>query len=169
MGKTRTDTGFRLELAPLSPQDYSALLRDVSAGTVTIPAKSIPKGTMIVSFLDKKPKYTLQTVAGSPGRNWAPLANGERYWSVGIGNKDDFWAANLPADDIGLLAQIPASTRVGEIRFGLSLLAGAKGKLKFLPVPFQNASGRTTAHQFCLPALWLEPRAEHAFPDWIAD
>jgi hypothetical protein len=148
--KDQTQDGFDLTLSPLSPTDYSELLERVSGGLVKVPAESIPDGTMILSFIDPNPTYTLRTMAGSPGMNWAEATKGERHWNVGISNPTDFWIASLPSDDVGMLSEIPSFAKVGSMRFGLSLLPGSRTNAGLNTVPCIGPSGETTLHHFCL-------------------
>lgn len=149
--KVKTDSGFDFHVGPLSPQTYSQILETASEGALRIVPSTIPPGTMILSFLDKDPTYTLDRVDGSPGANWLATAKGERHWNVGIAKPDDFWMASLPSDDFSLLAQIPPSTKIGSIRFGLSMLPGSAGAhtLRLDPSPCAGPTGRTTTHDFC--------------------
>lgn len=151
--KDRAQDGFDFTLAPLSPTDYSDLIERVSGGSVKIPPESIPVGTMVLSFLDPNPTYTLGTVAGSPGANWAEATKGARHWNVGIGSPTDFWVATFPSDDVGMLSLVPSSTKIGSIRFGLSLLPGSRGVTRLKPVPCVGPSGAMTTHHFCLSGV----------------
>ena len=142
--------GYDFGFAPLAPDRYAALVERVSGGAVSIPPETIPEGTMVVSFLDPDPAYTLAAVKGSPGANWAAAAKGARHWNVGIGDPSDFWAASFPSDDVGVLATVPPSVSFGTIRFGLSLLSGESGFTTFERVPFPDPAREATSHQFCL-------------------
>ncbi|MCC6522373.1 MAG: hypothetical protein IT373_06915 [Polyangiaceae bacterium] len=142
--------GFDFGLAPLTPDEFSDLTERVSGGAVRIAPNTIPAGTMILSFLDAAPTYTLKSVAGSPGVNWSAATKGERHWNVGIESPSDFWAASLPSDDIGALALMPSWMTIGTITFGLSLLPQSKGMTNFRPVPCVGPTGTTTTHHFCL-------------------
>lgn len=148
--KERTPEGFNFRFGPLAPSSYNATLRAVSEGAVDIPASSIPDGTIILSFLDPEPTYTLQTIDGSPGENWVRAAKGRRHWNVGFSNDSDFWAASFPSDDIGLLTQLPPATRVGTIQFGLSLLRGSETALRFNRIQAFGPSGAASSHDFVL-------------------
>ncbi|MBS1914539.1 MAG: hypothetical protein JST22_21320 [Bacteroidetes bacterium] len=148
--KTQTQAGFDFTFKPLSPQDYSDTLALVSNGAAQIPASSIPEGTIIVSFVTPAPRYTLENVDGSPAKNWGYVVEADRYWNVGIANEDDFWVASFPSDDIGMLAGVPSSARIGSIRFGLSLLSGPESAVGFSPMPCAGPSGTVTHHQFVL-------------------
>jgi hypothetical protein len=148
--KDQTEEGFDFRFDPLTPEEYSATLTEVSEGTVAIPPGSIPEGTIILSFLDDEPGYTLATIERSPGSNWAIATRGVRHWNVGFGAEDDFWAASFPSDEIGLLRTLPPSASIGSIRFGLSLLAQSNPTVKLEPVPCIHPSGETTMHDFCL-------------------
>jgi hypothetical protein len=147
--KNKSDRGFDFEVGALSAQAYSALLETVSDGAVKIASDSIPHGTMILSFLDNRPTYTLDTTKGSPRANWEAAAKGERHWNVGVGKPDDFWVASLPSDDYSTLSQVPPWTKIGSIQFGLSLLSGSAGTLRLDPSPCVGPTGRTTTHDFC--------------------
>lgn len=142
--------GFHFDLAPLSPDEYSALITRVSNGAVRIAPATIPEGTMVISFLDAAPTYSLQTFSNSPAANWERATKGERHWNVGVAGPDDFWEAQFPSDDIAALTQMPSSMKVGTIRFGLSLLSGSHTGSRFQPVPCMRQSGKTSMHQFCL-------------------
>jgi hypothetical protein len=142
--------GIEFSFAPLSPSEYSETLEAVSEGAVRIPAESIPLGTIILSFVDSEPTYTLRAIERSSRENWARATKGQRHWNVGIGDDADFWSATFPSDDIGILPHLPRSAAVGTIRFGLSLLPSSETRLDFERVPWPELSGRTTAHHFCL-------------------
>lgn len=149
--KEKTSSGFNFHFGPLSPQEFSESLEKVSEGRVMVPANSIPKGTIVLSYLDDKPAYTLESIEGSPGENWERATKGDRHWNVGVAKESDFWFASFPWDDIRMLAQIPSSTNVGSISFGLSLLPGGNTKIKeFKPVEAIHPTGKTTTHQFYL-------------------
>lgn len=147
--KVQNERGFDFEVGALSPQDYTELLERASGGAVRIAADTIPRGTMILSFLDEHSTYTLDTIRGSPGANWLAATKGERHWNVGIGKPDDFWVASLPSDDFSQLTQIAPWTKVGSIQFGLSLLPGSAGALRLDPSPSERPGRGTTMHDFC--------------------
>ena len=149
---TKREVGDRFEFSfePLPPKEYSALVEKVSEGAVRIDPESIPEGTMIVSFLDMNPAYSLNSIAGSPGANWVAATKGERQWNVGIGSDQDYWAASFPSDDIESLTRIPPWVKIGAINFGLSLLPGSQADVKFQPVPHVGPSREPTKHQFFL-------------------
>lgn len=149
-GKERREDGFHFDLSALSPTDYSALVSQVSGGAVNIPANTIPPGTMIISFTDRNPTYTLAKTQTGTASNWERATKGDRHWNVGIGCSSDFWEAEFPADDIGILTQVPPTVRVGTIRFGLSLLSGSRTQTSFKPVTFARSNGQSSSHQFCL-------------------
>lgn len=149
--KIPTVDGFDFGFAPLSSQDYSETLATVTHGKVMIAPETIPLGAVILSFLDPDAtSYTLQMIDGSPDENWIRATNGVRYWTVGMANSEDFWAASFPSDDMGMLSSIPRSVRVGSIRFGLSLLSGGDSALTFEAIPYTNPMGGTTHHHFVL-------------------
>jgi hypothetical protein len=147
--KTKKEGAFDFEVGALAAADYCDLLERVSEGAVRISPTSIPAGTMILSFLKNESTYTLDATDGSPAANWVGTAKGERHWNVGIGSPDDFWVASLPADDFNALSEIPPWTKVGSIRFGLSLLPGSAGAMKLEPSSCIGPTGRTTSHDFC--------------------
>lgn len=146
--KKQVNTGFDFVVDALSPKEYSDLLKKVSQGAVDIPADTIPQGTMILSFLNEKSSYTLDTKKGSPRINWVATTSGERHWNVGLGKPDDFWMAQLPSDDYAALSTIEPWTRLGQIRFGLSYLEGSQGKIKMAPSPAVGPKGKITMHDF---------------------
>lgn len=148
--KTKTSDGFSFGFAPLEPSDFIELVSRVSGGAAKLEAGSIPKGTMIASFLDANTAYTLSKEADSPRSNWTALTQGERHWCVGVGKPDDFWEAFFPADDIGVLTAMSPWVRVGTINFGLSLLPGSTVATKLEPVSSLGLTRRSTMHDFCL-------------------
>jgi hypothetical protein len=148
--KTVTPNGHDFAFAPLSPQDYCDTLATVSQGRVRMAPGDIPEGTIIMSFVDAKPTYTLQTLARSPGENWRRVFAAKRHWNVGIANDDDFWDASFPSDEVGILTQLSPSERIGSIRFGLSLLPKSTGFQRLERIPWGTVSGRGTKHHFCL-------------------
>ena len=149
VNKEKGDNGFDFKVDALSPQEYSALLARVSDGVVKIAPESIPPGTMILSFLDDHSTYTLEKTNESPGVNWLGTTKGERHWNVGIAGPDDFWVASLPSDDYSGLSQISPSTKIGSIKFGLSLLSGSEGGPSVEPSSSVGPTGKTTTHDFC--------------------
>ncbi len=151
--KEKTDEGYDFSFRALTPQAYSETLEELSEGTVEIPPDQIPDGTIILSFVDSSSQYTLGSVDGSPGANFAATTNGERHWNVGIGKDDDFWAASFPSDDIGLLNQMPRTMTVGRIRFGLSLLPDSTTTVRLEPVPCVDLSGKQAEFEFCLDGM----------------
>lgn len=148
--KNETSSGFDFTFAPFSPKTYADTLETVSGGAVRIAPASIPTGTIILSFIDRTPGYTLRTIEGSPGANWAAVTRGERHWNVGFGKPDDFWQASFPSDDIGALKLIARANTIGAIRFGLSLLDGSTTYTSFETVPCTGPGGEETRHHFCL-------------------
>jgi hypothetical protein len=151
--KEPSEQGFEFSFAPLSPDDYSRTLFQVSHGRVEIPAASIPPGTIILSHIDPAPTYTLKTLANSPGENWYAASKGVRHWNVGIGKPDDFWSASFPSDEVGALAVLLRGNTIGSIRFGLSLLDGSTTVTDLQPVTCVGPSGVETEHQFCLDGM----------------
>lgn len=163
--KVKTKTGFDFEVGALSSEAYSELLQRASNGAVRIAASSIPPGTMILSFLDEHPTYTLDTIDGSPGANWLATTKGERHWNVGIGKPDDFWVASLPSDDFSVLRRIPPWMKIGSIQFGLSLLPGSAGTLKLEKSQCVRPGGKTTRHDFCFSGAVIgKQRLKTPFP-----
>ncbi len=150
VAKEQTDEGFDFRFEPLSPNEYSEALSEVSEGTVNIDPKTIPDGTVILSFTSEKPEYTLKSNESSPRANWEALAKGERHWNVGIGSEDDFWAASFPSDEMEFLKEFSAAAKLGRIRFGLSMLKGSVGAIKLEKVETEHPTGRITKHDFCL-------------------
>jgi hypothetical protein len=150
IAKQETPSGFDFRFAPLPPEEYSSLVEQVSEGAVRIPAQTIPKGTIILSFLDSNAAYTLRNLANSPSENWIRATTGERHWNVGIGQDMDFWVASFPSDQVGLLNQFPSYMKVGTINFGLSLLSGSNGAVNLEPIECPNPGGGTSKHDFCL-------------------
>lgn len=148
--KTRDPSGFSFDFEPLPANDFSTLVEQVSHGAVKLAPETIPPKTMVLSFLDLNPTYTLESISGSPGENWLRSTRGERHWCVGIGKDTDFWAAKFPVDDISLLPQIPTWTKIGSINFGLSLLPGSPSPVALEPVPGAHPSGVATTHDFSL-------------------
>lgn len=144
------ESGFKFTFGPLSPQEFSDLVAEVSDGLVKIPVESIPEGTMVLSFDHDDSEYTLESIPGSPGRNWELATAGARHWNIGVAQGTDFWVANFDSDDLGLLSLLPSSAKVGSIRFGLSLLPGSKGYSKLEKVSCVGPDGNTTMHHFCL-------------------
>lgn len=142
--------GFEFGFRALDPEEFSGLLTEVSEGAISVSADTIPKGTMVLSFLHDEPSYTLANVDGSPGTNWARATAGNRHWNVGVASEDDFWWASFPSDDIDLLTSLPPYENVGSVRFGLSLLPGSEGFTDMDRVEFSHPSGATTSHHFCL-------------------
>jgi hypothetical protein len=133
---------YRYTFQPLSPEDFSAAVAQASGGAVTIPPASIPRGTMVVSFQDRTPGFTLASHQGSPGINWREATDGARHWNVGVARETDFWMASFPSDDIGMVALLPEGSRIGMIRFGLSLLEGGDGEyLPMKPVSCEGPNG----------------------------
>jgi hypothetical protein len=151
--KEETDEGYDFSFRALTPQAYSEILEGLSEGTVRIPPDKVPDGTIILSFVDSSPDYTLGAVAGSPGANFVAATKGERHWNVGLGKEDDFWAASFPSDDVGLLTKMPRTMMVGTIRFGLSLLPDSNTTVRLKPVPCIGPSGRESEHDFCLDGM----------------
>jgi hypothetical protein len=148
--KKKVGKEYRFGFSPLSPENFSSLIEQVSGGSSRIEPTSIPKGTMVLSFLDANRQYSLQTHSGSPGTNWRQVTSAERHWCVGIGKSSDFWESRFPSDDIGILSHLPPWPRIGTINFGLSLLNGSEAMLRLEPVPFQRDTGETTTHDFCM-------------------
>lgn len=150
VSKEETDDGFEFQFSPFAPEDFSQTLEELSEGAVQISASEIPEGTIVLSFVDAGPTYTLQSADGSPGLNWHAATKGDRHWNVGIANESDFWVASFPSDEVGLLRQMPHTMTVGSIRFGLSLLPGSRTTIELEPVSCTGPSGQTTEHDFCL-------------------
>lgn len=150
VSKDEVEGGFEFGFEPLEPDEFSELIAEVSEGAASIPAETIPKGAMVLSFLHDEASYTLAAVDGSPGANWARATAGTRHWNVGVAGSDDFWWASFPSDDIGLLTALRPYEDVGSIRFGLSLLPGSEGFADFDRVTCTHPSGATTSHHFCL-------------------
>lgn len=148
--KNQVDDGFEFALTPLSPADYSEAISIVTKERVRIAPDTIPEGTMILSFIQKETTYSLERIADSPEANWVAALQGTRHWNVGIGKRDDFWAAKLPADDIEMISQVPSSMTIGTISFGLSLLSGSNTSATFGLVSCFAPSGKPSEHQFCL-------------------
>jgi hypothetical protein len=148
--KREVSGGFDFSFKPLAPAVYSALLESVSDAAVSIPAEEIPEGTIILSFLEMESNYTLQRLGESAKENWLRTVAGEKHWCVGIGSEEDFWNASFPSDDVGVLSLLPPYVKVGEIRFGLSLLSKKDERVKFRKVPAIMLGGQTTYHDFCL-------------------
>jgi hypothetical protein len=142
--------GVDLTLSPLPPAEYSALVSKVSGGEVAIDPATIPDGTMVLSFLTQGDEYSLESVASSPGSNWRGVMSGARHWNVGVGDAADFWRASLPADDIGILSQVPPSMRLGRIHFGLSLLSGSVNAPKLRKLQYPDPTVAVSSHHFCL-------------------
>lgn len=141
--------GFDFIFGPLSPTDFSAAVNEASEGAVTVPAASIPAGTMILSFDDPTPSFTLLNIPGSPGSNWVGATDGARHWNVGVADADDFWAASFPSDDLGLVPLLPPDSLIGSISFGLSLLPGSTGLTSVNPVQCMGPAGLVEV-DFCL-------------------
>jgi hypothetical protein len=148
-GKRVTERGFEFDFKPLQSAEFSELLAQVSDDRITVPPASIPEGSFVLSVLHDEPRYSLEDM-GNPSENWVAAADGDRHWNVGIGSEDDFWWAQFPSDDISILAELPPYERVGEIRFGLSMLPGSRQVPELDPVEFRHPSGRITKHHFCL-------------------
>lgn len=167
--KERILEAYRYTFQPLSPEDFSRAVAEASGGTVNIPAASIPRGTMVVSFQDRTPGFTLASRQGSPGVNWREATDGTRHWNVGVARQTDFWMATFPSDDIGMVALLPEGTRVGMIRFGLSLLDGGDGEiLPMKPVSCEGPNGAVTV-DVCLSGTAVGTRgAGTAFPIGLA-
>lgn len=145
------DGGYSFTFGPLTPDEFSNTVSNVSNGAVSIPSSSIPVGSMIISYDGPLPDFTLMTIPGSPGSNYASAVTDERLWNVGIGSQDDFWAASFPTDNIGLAAYLPSTAILGNISFGLSLLPGSE------PLHLQKGSCSgpmgTTSVDFCLSGV----------------
>jgi len=148
--KQATANGFSFTFSPLSPDEFSATVAELSSGAVKIAAATIPVGTMVLSFDDPTPDYTLEKVSGSPAKNWVEATNGARHWNIGVATPDDFWMATFPSDDLGLLPLMEPTSTIGTIKFGLSLLAGSKGMTNLQHVQCTGPSGKATKHHFCL-------------------
>lgn len=149
ISKVSDASGFHFTFGSLTPLEYSETIQVASGGALAISVDSIPEGTMILSFDDPTPSFTVETVPGSPGANWTEATNGIRHWSVGIGRPTDFWMASFPTDDLGLLPMLPSSVEVGTISFGLSLLSGHSGFSEIIPSPCIGPSGIVSV-DFCL-------------------
>lgn len=148
--KKKTWRGYVISLSPLEPKEYSALVDQVSGGAVKIAPETIPRGTMILSFIDPQTTYTLAPLKEGNHQNWINASKGERHWNVGIGSPDDFWIARFPLDDIRLLKYLPQWLRLGGIWFGLSLLPGSKRSVDLAKVPHHAPITKKTKHDFCL-------------------
>jgi hypothetical protein len=148
--KDPVDDGYRFSFEPLPPDAYAETLAEVSGGAAVIPAETIPEGAIVLSFIDHAGRYTLETIDGSPGANWAAVTSAERHWNVGVATSSDFWTATFPSDDIEALTSLPPSTMVGSIRFGLSLLPDSRTTVRLEPVECESPSGGTSTHDFCL-------------------
>lgn len=148
-GAVQTEAGIEFSFEPLSPTEFSRLAAEVSSGGIEIAPETIPKGTYVISILQSELVYSL---ADSEDRAavWTAAASGERHWNVGVGKDDDFWWARFPTDDVGLLTEIPPYERVGEVRFGLSMLEGSRHIVDLEPVEITNPYGTTSSHDFCL-------------------
>lgn len=142
--------GFGFNFSYLSPAEYSDAVNVASQGLVVLSPETISEGTVILSFLDSQPTYSLASTEGSPGVNWLELTKGERHWNVGMRDPADFWEAWFPADDVGLLSSLPPWERVGDIRFGLSLLNPELDGLELERLPATRIDGRQSSHHFCL-------------------
>lgn len=151
--KEETKEGYDFTFQALTPKAYSETLEELSEGAVRILPDEIPNGTIVLSFVDSSPEYTLGAVAGSPGANFVAATKGERHWNVGLGKEDDFWVASFPSDDVGLLAQMPRTMMVGTIRFGLSLLPNSTTTIGLEPVSCAGPSGKESEHDFCLEGM----------------
>lgn len=151
--KRQTANGFEFDFAPLRPRVYSETLEAISGGAVRIDPDTIPEGAVVLSFVDPDPTYTLRTLAGSPSANWIAATKGLRHWNVGIATPDDFWWAEFPADDVGVLSSLPPTISVGSIRFGMSLLSGSLTTVELERVSCDHPSGRETQHHFCLEGV----------------
>lgn len=147
--KRETPNGYEFGFEPLAPAEFSNLLASLSDDRVQIAADTIPDGTYVLSILHDGPGYSLAS-QGDDALTWEAATTGTRHWNVGVGKPDDFWWAEFPSDDIGLLAILPPHERVGQIRFGLSLLEGSAGAIDLVPVEVSNPFGGTSAHDFCL-------------------
>lgn len=163
--KERVLEEYRYTFRPLSPAEFSSAVAQASGGAVTIPAASIPEGTMVVSFQDWTPDFTLSSRQGSPGFNWREATDGARHWNVGVARETDFWMASFPSDDIGMVALLPEGNRIGMIRFGLSLLDGGDGEyLPMKPVSCEGPNGPVTV-DVCLSGTAVGTRGSGtAFP-----
>ncbi len=141
---------FKFSFEPLAPEEFSATVQEASGGAVTVSPESIPAGTMVVSFDDSSPNFTLLTGSGSPGMNWVEATDGARHWNIGVGSPTDFWASSFPSDDLGLLPLLSSTTSAGSIRFGLSLLSSGPGM--GIPVEKVRCEGPAgpVAVDFCL-------------------
>lgn len=150
-GKERVPRGFRFRFSPLSPEEYSATLREASGGAIVIPPESIPRGTMVLSFDDAEPSFSLSREAGSPASNWRGATDGIRHWNVGVAKETDFWMSTFPTDDLALVELMAPEQRIeSSIRFGLSLLPGGLGEeLKLTPVECEGPDGVVKV-DFCL-------------------
>jgi hypothetical protein len=142
--------GFNFTFGPLSPEEYSATIKTASGGSVTIPAETIPVGTMILSFNDPTPNFTVANIPGSPGMNWVKATEGTRHWSVGVADPTDFWVSSFASDDLGLLPFLSSKTTIGKINFGLSLLSGSTGLSSLNKVPCAGPAGIIVNKDFCL-------------------
>lgn len=146
--KVQTADGYHFKFKPLEPNEFAALVTKVSNGAVKLDGHRIPKGTMVASFLDEDPDFSLER--RSPGANWAAVAKGEPHWYVGVGKSDDFWEAFFPTDDIGILTAMPPWVKAGTINFGLSLLPGSPVETRLERVSAGGITRRSTSHDFCL-------------------
>jgi hypothetical protein len=147
--KNKSDDGFDFRMTPLSPENYSQLLGKVSEGKMNISSATIPSGTMIISFVDAKSKYTLKSAGSSVAPLFANATTGERYWTVGLGKDDDFWEASFPSDDVQFLKMMDSAERVGKIKLGLSLLDFGVYKIRFASI-VHTALGKISMHEFVL-------------------
>jgi len=148
--RNETREGVEFRFSPLSPQEFSSLVEEVSNGQAQIDPTSIPEGTMVLSFLMKEERYTLARQEGSPGSNWRAVVSGERHWNVGIARKSDFWHALFPGDDVAVVRNLAPWTHLGQIRFGLSMLEQSRGAMELERVPTVHPEGGETYHDFSL-------------------
>ncbi|MBS0533907.1 MAG: hypothetical protein JSR72_07600 [Proteobacteria bacterium] len=148
--KTKIQDGYHFTFKPLEPVEFAELVENVSNGAVKMDGHRIPKGTMVASYLDDNPAYSLERGANSPGTNWEAVARGEPHWYVGVGKPDDFWEAFFPTDDISMLTAMPPWMRAGTITFGLSLLSGSPVDTRLEQVSSAGITRRSTSHDFCL-------------------
>jgi hypothetical protein len=120
---------------------------------------------MVVSFEDRTPGFTLAARQGSPGFNWMQATNGTRHWNVGVARPTDFWMAEFPTDDVGMLPLLAEGSRVGKISFGLSLLRGGEGEyLAVEPIPCEGPKGSVTVDVCLTGAATGTKGSGSAFP-----
>ena len=159
--KLNEDGTYSFKFGPLTPEQYSETIKEASNGAINIPPESIPPGTVILSYIDKTPKFTLKKINGSPKINWIEATNGVRHWNVGIKTDIDFWESRFKTDNVGILEVMPKEYELGQINFGLSVLDGSRGKVKLNKVK----SIHNTEHDFVLEGKAIGTyNSDEAFP-----